>query len=89
MRCGAADLKREMKTHSLTFAEALCDPRSDHLEVQVLLAALPGCGKVKAGRICRYARVEPETIVAVLGALERGKLLEEVNRIGSRRKRSA
>jgi len=51
IRCANAQLKREIKTHQLSPADALSDPRADYCKVEELLMAIPGFGRVKVYKL--------------------------------------
>jgi hypothetical protein len=75
-----AEIKHLLKTGSLTFSDVLERAESDDLvagtKVTVIVAAMPGMGKVSTERLLSEVGIADGRTLRGLGKVQKGKLVE-------------
>ena len=80
-RRARAELKVRLKTGATSLAEVLDSGETDEavgkMKVVAVLEAMPGVGKVRAGKLIEQLEISPARRVRGLGAKQREALLRE------------
>jgi hypothetical protein len=77
-----AQLKRDLKSGSISISQIISDPPEFVLTAKVfdMLVAVPKYGKVKASRFLSTCRISQGKTIGGLSERQRGELLEVLNR---------
>jgi hypothetical protein len=82
IRCGRAQLKRDLKARKVSARDLLADPPAviETMKVYDLLRAVPKVGRVKANKLTTQARIAPSKTVGGLSERQRGELVRLLRR---------
>lgn len=82
VRCGRAQLKRDLTAGRVEIAEILARPpaHAEGAKVQLLLLAVPGLGRARVGHLLRRCQISESQTAAALSERERSELVRRLVR---------